>query len=53
MIDPNLFDIVGYDKERYTGFAFGMGAERIAALKHGVSDIRYFYENDMRFLREF
>lgn len=53
MIDPNLFDVVGYDKERYTGFAFGMGIERIAALKHGVTDLRYFYENDMRFLRQF
>lgn len=53
MIDPNLFDTVEYDKERYTGFAFGMGVERIAALKHGVSDLRYFYENDVRFLKQF
>lgn len=53
MIDPNLYDFVGYDKERYTGFAFGMGVERIAALTHDIGDIRYFYENDMRFLRQF
>ncbi len=53
MIDPNLYDFVGYDKEKYTGFAFGMGVERIAALTHDISDIRYLYENDMRFLRQF
>ena len=53
MVDPALFEWVGYDPERYSGFAFGMGVERIAALAHGVSDIRYFYENDLRFLRQF
>ena len=53
MVDPALFEWAGYDPERYTGFAFGMGIERIAALAHGVSDIRYFYENDLRFLRQF
>ncbi|RJQ54669.1 MAG: phenylalanine--tRNA ligase subunit alpha [Actinobacteria bacterium] len=53
MIDPNVYGFVGYDKERYTGFAFGMGVERIAALRHDISDIRYLYENDMRFLRQF
>jgi phenylalanyl-tRNA synthetase alpha chain len=53
MVDPTLFEWVGYDAERYTGFAFGMGVERIAALAHGVRDIRYFWENDLRFLRQF
>lgn len=53
MVDPALFEWVGYDPERYSGFAFGMGVERIAALAHGVSDIRYFYENDLRFLQQF
>jgi phenylalanyl-tRNA synthetase alpha chain len=53
MVDPALFEWAGYDPERYTGFAFGMGIERIAALAHGVSDIRYFYENDLRFLKQF
>ncbi len=51
MIDPFLFKWVGYDPERYSGFAFGMGVERITALAHGVKDIRHFYENDLRFLR--
>jgi phenylalanyl-tRNA synthetase alpha chain len=50
MVDPFLFTYAGYDPERYTGFAWGMGVERIAALSHGVSDIRSFYENDIRFL---
>ena len=53
MVDPFLLDWVGYDTERYTGFAFGVGVERIAALANGVSDIRSFYENDMRFLSQF
>jgi phenylalanyl-tRNA synthetase alpha chain len=53
MVHPFLLEWVGYDSERYTGFAFGMGAERIAALVHGVSDIRYFWENDLRFLSQF
>jgi phenylalanyl-tRNA synthetase alpha chain len=53
MVDPAVFEWVGYDPERYTGFAFGMGVERIAALAHGVSDIRYFWENDLRFLSQF
>jgi phenylalanyl-tRNA synthetase alpha chain len=50
MVHPVLLDWVGYDTERYTGFAFGMGIERAAALANGVTDIRYFYENDLRFL---
>ena len=53
MVHPFLLERVGIDTERYTGFAFGMGIERIAALAHGVSDIRAFYENDIRFLSQF
>jgi phenylalanyl-tRNA synthetase alpha chain len=53
MVDPNVFGYVGIDPEVYTGFAFGMGAERIAALKYGVPDLRHFVESDMRFLRQF
>jgi phenylalanyl-tRNA synthetase alpha chain len=53
MVHPAVFEMVGYDTERYTGFAFGMGIERIAMLKYGVEDIRKFYENDMRFLGQF
>ncbi len=51
MIDPFLFEWVGYDAERYSGFAFGMGVERVTALAHGVQDIRAFYDNDIRFLQ--
>ena len=53
MVHPAVFEAVGYDAERYTGFAFGMGIERIALLKWGVEDIRLFYENDLRFLEQF
>ena len=53
MVHPNIFDIVGYDKNKYTGFAFGMGVERITMLKYGIDDIRLFYENDIRFLKQF
>lgn len=53
MVDPNVFKAVGYDPERYTGFAFGFGIERIAMILHGINDIRLFYENDLRFLRQF
>jgi phenylalanyl-tRNA synthetase alpha chain len=53
MVHPAVFDAVGYDSERYTGFAFGMGIERVALLKWGVEDIRLFYENDLRFLEQF
>jgi phenylalanyl-tRNA synthetase alpha chain len=53
MIDPNVFEAVGYDSETTTGFAFGMGLERIAMLKHRISDIRLFFSNDLRFLRQF
>ncbi|OGP60902.1 MAG: phenylalanine--tRNA ligase subunit alpha [Deltaproteobacteria bacterium RBG_13_49_15] len=53
MVHPALFEKVGYDSERYTGFAFGMGVERIAMLKYGIDDIRKFFENDARFLMRF
>lgn len=53
MVHPNVLEKVGYDPNRYTGFAFGMGAERIAMLKYGINDIRLFYENDLRFLSQF
>ena len=53
MVHPAVFEAVGYDPERYTGFAFGTGIERVALLKYGVDDIRLFYENDLRFLEQF
>jgi len=53
MVDPNVFDNVDYDNEKYTGYAFGMGIERIAMLKYGITDIRVFFENDYRFLKQF
>jgi phenylalanyl-tRNA synthetase alpha chain len=53
MVDPNVYNYVGYDSEKYTGYAFGMGIERIALLKYGIDDIRKFYENDLRFLKQF
>jgi phenylalanyl-tRNA synthetase alpha chain len=53
MVHPAVFEMVGYDTDRYTGFAFGMGIERIAMLKYGIEDIRKFYENDIRFLEQF
>jgi len=53
MIDPEVFKSVNYDPELYSGFAFGMGIERLAMLKYGVNDLRLFFENDMRFLRQF
>jgi phenylalanyl-tRNA synthetase alpha chain len=53
MIDPEVFKSVDYDPEEFSGFAFGMGIERIAMLKYGVNDLRLFFENDMRFLKQF
>lgn len=53
MVHPAVFENVGYDTGRYSGFAFGMGVERIAMLKYGVDDLRKFFENDIRFLRQF
>jgi len=53
MVHPALYENVGYDADRYTGFAFGMGVDRIAMLKYGIDDIRKFFENDIRFLNQF
>ena len=53
MIDPEVFRSVGYDPDKYSGFAFGMGVERIAMLKYGIKDLRMFFENDIRFLQQF
>ena len=53
MVHPRVLEGVGYDSSKYTGFAFGLGPERIAMLKYGIDDIRLFYSNDLRFLRQF
>ena len=53
MVHPAVFENIGYDTSRYTGFAFGMGVERVAMLKYGIDDIRKFFENDLRFLNQF
>jgi phenylalanyl-tRNA synthetase alpha chain len=53
MVHPNVLEMAGYDSKKYTGFAFGMGPERIAMLKYGIDDIRHFYTNDVRFLTQF
>lgn len=53
MVHPRVLDMAGYDSSKYTGFAFGMGTERIAMLKYGVDDIRHFYTNDKRFLQQY
>jgi phenylalanyl-tRNA synthetase alpha chain len=53
MVHPKVLAGVGYDPDKYTGFAFGLGPERIAMLKYGIDDIRHFYANDLRFLRQF
>jgi phenylalanyl-tRNA synthetase alpha chain len=53
MVDPDVFAAVGIDSEVYTGFAFGMGIERMAMLRHNVSDIKLYYEGDLRFLHQF
>jgi phenylalanyl-tRNA synthetase alpha chain len=53
MVDPEVFKYVDYDPEEVTGFAFGMGIERIAMLKYGIDDLRLFFENDLRFLSQF
>jgi phenylalanyl-tRNA synthetase alpha chain len=53
MVDPNVFEAVGYDPEKYTGWAFGFGIERLAMRKFGITDIRLFTENDLRFLQQF
>ena len=53
MVHPNVFASVGIDSERYRGFAFGLGVERMAMLRHGISDLRVFFDNDIQFLRQF
>ncbi|MGL4462482.1 MAG: phenylalanine--tRNA ligase subunit alpha, partial [Planctomycetia bacterium] len=53
MVDPAVFEAVGVDPERYTGFAFGLGVERLAMRRYGVADLRAFVDNDVRFLRQF
>ncbi len=53
MVHPAVFEMAGYDTDKYTGFAFGVGLERLAMLKYGIDDIRKFFENDIRFLRQF
>ena len=53
MVHPAVLEAVGYDPDKVTGFAFGLGMERVAMLKYGVDDIRLFYENDLRFLEQF
>jgi phenylalanyl-tRNA synthetase alpha chain len=53
MVDPSVLQNCGIDPEKYTGFAFGMGIERITMLKYDVNDLRIFFENDVRFLRQF
>jgi phenylalanyl-tRNA synthetase alpha chain len=53
MVDPNVFEAVGYDPSRLSGFAFGMGVERLAMVRHGINNIRHFIDNDLRFLRQF
>jgi len=53
MVHPNVLKMAGFDPEVYSGFAFGMGPERVAMLKYGISDIRSFYTNDVRFLEQF
>jgi phenylalanyl-tRNA synthetase alpha chain len=53
MVHPNVFAACGIDAEKFSGYAFGMGVERLAMLKYGVPDLRLFYENDLRFLAQF
>jgi phenylalanyl-tRNA synthetase alpha chain len=53
MVHPNVLEAAGVDPEKYTGYAFGMGVERLAMLRYGVTDLRTFFENDLRFLRQF
>jgi phenylalanyl-tRNA synthetase alpha chain len=53
MVDPAVLSAVGYDSEKYTGYAFGLGIERMTMRKYGITDIRLLFENDARFLRQF
>ena len=53
MVDPAVFTSIGYDPEQYSGFAFGMGLERMAMIRYGIDDVRLFLDNDLRFTRQF
>jgi len=53
LVDPNVFEAVGYDPEKWTGLAFGMGIDRIAMLKYGIKDIRMLFRNELQFLKRF
>jgi phenylalanyl-tRNA synthetase alpha chain len=53
MVDPNVLEFNGIDSEKYTGYAFGLGIERMTMLKYGIDDIRIFFDNDKRFLEQF
>ena len=53
MVHPNVLRNVGIDPEKYTGYAFGMGVDRLAMLRYGVDDLRIFFENDLRFIEQF
>jgi phenylalanyl-tRNA synthetase alpha chain len=53
MVHPTVFESSGIDPEKYSGFAFGMGVERLAMLRYGVNDLRLFFDNDLRFLEQF
>ena len=53
MVHPNVFRAVGYDPEKYAGFAFGIGVDRVAMRRYGIADIRLLFENDIRFLSQF
>ena len=53
MVNPKVFESVNYNSDDYTGLAFGMGIERLAMIKFGITDIRYFYQNDLKFLKQF
>ena len=53
MVHPNVLRMSGFDPDKVSGFAFGMGVERIAMLKYGIDDLRLFFENDLRFIRQF
>ena len=53
MVHPNVLKMNGYDPDKYTGFAFGTGLDRLAMFKYGITDMRYLYRNDVRFLKQF
>ena len=53
MVDPTVYKFVDYDPKKISGFAFGIGIDRLAMLKHGIDDIQVFFQNDVRFLRQF